>query len=75
MIENQKVLDFQIIRKLGEGSFGEVLLGKNNEGKHVAIKKISKDKVIKVSFLLRKQQINKLHEPFIEKEVLLKLNE
>ena len=46
-MDKQELFGYQIERKLGEGAFGEVLLG-NKEGKKVAIKKISKQQVIKV---------------------------
>ena len=42
-----KLLDYDILTKLGEGSFGEVLLGAK-AGRRVAIKKISKKQIIKV---------------------------
>jgi serine/threonine protein kinase len=46
------MVDYRIIRKLGEGSFGEVMLGEKNNNEYVAIKKISKEQIIKVLFTL-----------------------
>lgn len=42
-----KLFEYEVGRKLGEGSFGEVLLGTKG-GERFAIKKISKKQVIKV---------------------------
>ena len=47
MNKGDKLFGFEIGRKLGQGSFGEVLLGTRN-GEKFAIKKISKKQVIKV---------------------------
>lgn len=50
MNKGGKLFDFDIGRKLGQGSFGEVLLGTKN-GEKFAIKKISKKQIIKVVVL------------------------
>jgi serine/threonine protein kinase len=47
MSKGVKLFDYDIGMKLGEGSFGEVLLATKN-GEKFAIKKISKKQVIKV---------------------------
>jgi serine/threonine protein kinase len=60
MNKTDKIGEHTVVRKLGEGAFGEVLLGKHTNGKEVAIKRISKEKVLKVwPFLI--SQVNKLH--------------
>lgn len=46
-MEKDKVMDYVIVRRLGEGSFGEVVLAER-DGKQFAIKKISKKQIIKV---------------------------
>lgn len=47
MSKGTKLFDYEIVKKIGEGAFGEVLLGVKN-GENFAIKKISKKQIIKV---------------------------
>ena len=47
MNNSSKIFDYNIIKRLGEGSFGEVVLGEK-QGQKYAIKKISKKQIIKV---------------------------
>lgn len=47
MDKAQKIFDYEVVKKLGEGAFGQVILGIKN-GEKVAIKKISKKQIIKV---------------------------
>lgn len=47
MDKGETILDFTVIRKLGQGSFGEVLLAERGS-QQVAIKRISKKQIIKV---------------------------
>ncbi len=47
MNKSNKIFDYEVGKKLGEGSFGEVLLATKG-GEKYAIKKISKKQVIKV---------------------------
>lgn len=49
MNKGSKLFDYDVGRKLGAGSFGEVLLATKG-GQKYAIKKISKKQVIKVSY-------------------------
>lgn len=42
-----KLEDYKIIRPIGKGSFGEIILVEK-EGTHYAMKKISKKQIIKV---------------------------
>lgn len=47
MDKSDTIFGYFVGKKLGEGSFGEVLLGEKG-GEKVAIKKISKKQIIKV---------------------------
>lgn len=47
MNKSNKIFDYEVVKKLGEGSFGEVSLATKG-GEKFAIKKISKKQVIKV---------------------------
>ena len=47
MDKSQKIFDYTVFKRLGEGAFGEVLLAEKN-GRKVAIKKICKKQIIKV---------------------------
>ena len=49
-MDNNRVFDYTILKRLGEGSFGEVVLAKKN-GEQFAIKQISKKQIIKVLLL------------------------
>jgi len=47
MDKAQKIFDYEVVKKLGAGAFGEVTLGIKN-GEKFALKKISKKQIIKV---------------------------
>ena len=44
---NNKIFGYSVVKRLGQGSFGEVVLAEKG-GEQVAIKKISKKQIIKV---------------------------
>lgn len=64
-----KLEDYRVLKMIGKGSFGEILLI-DRSGAQFAMKKISKKQIVKVSS--PSMQVNKMHEPFIEREILFK---
>jgi serine/threonine protein kinase len=48
-MDNNKIFGYSVIKQLGKGSFGEVVLAHKASDK-IAIKKISKKQIIKVPY-------------------------
>lgn len=50
-MDKNKLQDYKVVKKIGEGSFGEILLvelHQSNQIKQYAMKKISQKRIIKV---------------------------